>query len=41
VAVQLSALDDVDPKELIDAPVRVGDGRNNNWMSPPAESRHL
>jgi hypothetical protein len=41
VAVQLSALDDVDPKELIDAPVRVCDGRNNNWMSPPAETRHL
>ena len=41
VAVQLSALDDVDPKELIDAPVRISDGRNNNWMSPPAESRHL
>jgi hypothetical protein len=41
VAVQLSALDDVDPKDLIDAPVRICDGRNDSWMSAPAESRHL
>ena len=41
VAVQLSALDDVDPIELIDAPVRISDGRNNKWMSPPVESGHL
>jgi hypothetical protein len=41
VAVQISALDDVDPQELIAAPVRCGDGRNNNWGSVPSEIRHL
>jgi hypothetical protein len=41
VSVQLAALDNVDPQELISAPVRYGDGRNNDWMSVPAEIRHL
>jgi hypothetical protein len=41
VAVQLAALDNVDPKELIEAHVRFADGRNNNWGAPPAETRHL
>ena len=41
VAVQVSALDDVDPQELIDAPVRWADGRNNNWGEVPQEIRHL
>jgi hypothetical protein len=41
VAIQMSALDDVEPADLIDAPVRVGDGRNNKWHIPPAEIRHL
>lgn len=41
VAVQVSALDDVDPRELLAASVRYSDGRNNNWMSPPEETRHL
>jgi hypothetical protein len=41
VAVQVSALDGVDPSELIAAPVRCGDGRNNKWMSTPDEIRHL
>jgi hypothetical protein len=41
VAVQISALDGVDPQEVIAAPVRYSDGRNNNWMSPPTETRHL
>jgi hypothetical protein len=34
-------LDEADLKELVDAPVRYADGRNNNWMKPPAETRHL
>jgi hypothetical protein len=41
VSIQLSSLDDVEPQELIAAPVRISDGRNDNWMSPPAETRHL
>ena len=41
VAVQLACLENADPAELVEAPVRYADGRNNNWMSPPAEIRHL
>lgn len=41
VAVQVGCLDDVDLAELIAAPVRYADGRNNNWGSVPAEVRHL
>jgi hypothetical protein len=41
VAVQLATLDNVDPAELIEAPIRFADGRNNNWGAPPAETRHL
>lgn len=38
VAVQLSALDNADPAELA---VRYADGRNDDWASVPAETRHL
>ncbi len=41
VSVVLSTLDDLDPAELVEAPVRHFDGRNNNWMNTPAEIRHL
>jgi hypothetical protein len=41
VAIQLASLDAVDPKELIAAPIRYGDGRNNNWGKVPEETRHL
>jgi hypothetical protein len=40
-SVNLACLDDADVKELADAPVRYFDGRNNNWESPPDETRHL
>lgn len=41
VAVQLAALDNVDYAELVEAPIRYADGRNNDWGSIPAEVRHL
>ena len=41
VSVQLGTLDDVDPQELIDAPVHYSDGRNNAWWNTAAETRHL
>jgi hypothetical protein len=41
VAVQVACLDNVDPAELIAAPVRVSDGRDNAWWNEPSETRHL
>jgi hypothetical protein len=40
-SVNLACLDDVEPAALIEAPVHYADGRQNNWRSPPAETRHL
>ena len=40
-SVNLACLDDVEPQELIDAPRHYADGRNNNWQSAPAETRHI
>jgi hypothetical protein len=41
VSISVACLDDVQPQELIDAPLRYSDGRHDNWMSAPAETRHL
>jgi hypothetical protein len=41
VAVQLASLDDVDPQELADAPVRYANGRDNDWGHAPKMTRHL
>jgi hypothetical protein len=41
VGVFLASLDDVEASELVAAPVRYADGRNNNWGNAPAETRHL
>ena len=41
VSIQLGTLDDVDPAELIAAPVKYANGRDNNWWNEPAETRHL
>jgi len=41
VAVQVCTLDDVTPQELAEAPVRIGNGRDNAWWDAPAETRHL
>jgi hypothetical protein len=39
--VALACLDNIDPSELIEAPVVYFDGRHDNYQSPPAETRHL
>ena len=41
VSVSVAALDDLDPKDLLAAPVQFCDGRADNWWNPPAETRHL
>ncbi|WP_374571386.1 GFA family protein [Phenylobacterium sp.] len=41
VSVAVCTLDDVDPTELAEAPVRYMDGRHDNWWAAPAEVRHL
>ncbi|NEI72054.1 GFA family protein [Rhizobium lusitanum] len=41
VSINLACLDDLDPSELAEAPVRYFDGRNNSWWNTPAETRHL
>jgi hypothetical protein len=40
-SINLACLDDIDQKELAEAPVQYMDGRNDNWWNPPAETRHL
>ena len=41
VGIYIASIDNVEPGELIMAPVRYSDGRNNNWQNPPVETRHL
>lgn len=41
VAVTVASMDDLPLPELLAAPVRHIDGRNDNWITPPAETRHL
>src|SRR5882757_5774437 len=41
VSVNLACLDDADPTELAEAPVRYSNGRDNLWWEAPAETRHL
>ena len=40
-SISLACLDDLDPTELAEAPVKYADGRNNNWWNAPKETRHL
>jgi hypothetical protein len=41
VSISVASLDDLDPAELVAAPITYCDGRNDNWWNPPAETRHL
>jgi len=41
VGIFVSTLDDAPPQDLIAAPIRYADGRNNNWQNSPDEIRHL
>ncbi len=40
-AVRVNCLDGVEPKELVDAPVRYFNMLHDDFRSPPAEQRHL
>ena len=40
-AVNLACLDDATDEELAGMPVNYVDGRNDDWKTPPAETRHL
>jgi len=39
--VSVTCLENVEPQELIDAPITYVDGRHNNWDLAPPETRHL
>ena len=40
-SINVAALDNVEPAELLAAPVQFCDGRADNWWNPPTETRHL
>ncbi len=41
VSINVAALDDLEPAELMAAPITYMDGLHDNWWSAPAETRHL
>jgi hypothetical protein len=41
ISLQVATLDDVEPAELVEAPIRYFDGKNDAWWNQPAEIRHL
>ncbi len=41
LSVFVATLDNISPAELLEAPIRYMDGRNDDWWHPPAETRHL
>lgn len=40
-AVNVTCLDDATDEELAEMPVRYVDGRDDDWETPPGETRHL
>ena len=40
-SVNLACLDGVEPAVLVDIPIRYANGRDNDWFSEPAVTRHL
>ncbi|MET0385244.1 MAG: GFA family protein [Polyangiales bacterium] len=41
VSVNVAVLDDLDPRELMAAPIQLCDGRNDDWWHKPEFSGHL
>lgn len=41
VSIQVATLDNAEPAELIESPLKYFNGRDNNWWSEPEETRHL
>lgn len=41
VSIRLYTLDNVTPAELVEAPIKYANGRDNRWWDEPAETRHL
>jgi len=41
VSIGVNALDDLDPAELLESPIKYMDGRKDDWWHVPAETRHL
>lgn len=41
VALNVATLDDLDPRELMAAPIQLCDGRNDDWFHKPEFTAHL
>jgi hypothetical protein len=41
VSINVAALDDLDPRQLMAAPIQLCDGRNDDWWHAPEYSAHL
>ncbi|HEX7817400.1 GFA family protein [Dyella sp.] len=41
VAISIATLDNASDAEWAESPLHYSDGRNDNWLNAPAETRHL